>query len=392
MRGVRNATLLAAAVAVAHGVNDLYAAFLPPLLPRIMGKLGLNIAGAAALAMTLSLAASALQPVMGWLADRYGRKLFVVGGPLLSVVFLSLVGAAPVYWVLVLFLALGGLGSAAFHPPGASLAARAAEGRGSGARLSYFSFGGAAGYAIGPLVAVAVVGAVGLDGLWLAMLPGLAVLLVVYLAVPGGAPRAGGAPSPSLPRVARRLAGPLGLIFGISVVGAFMQRVFLTLVPIIVAQAGGTEGRGALLLSAYLAGSAAGSLTGGFLTDRVPRPALMATLLTLAVPAHTAALVLPVTGVPVLAAAALAGLVNMAVLPPVVIVAQELVPEGAATTSGIVMGLAWAVASVAMLGAGALGDVIGPRSAALACVPALLLGTVLALHPALRSRSRPVEA
>lgn len=382
---------MAAAIAVAHGVNDLYAAFLPPLLPRIMGKLGLSIAGAAALAMTLSLAASALQPVMGWLADRFGRKLFVVGGPLLSVVFLSLVGAAPQYWVLVLFLALGGLGSAAFHPPGASLAARANEGRGSGARLSYFSFGGAAGYAVGPLAAVAVVGAVGLGGLWMAMLPGLAVLLVVYLVVPGGAPTRPSTPPPSPLRVARHLAGPLGLVFGVSVAGAFVQRVFLTLMPIIVAQSGGSEGRGALLLSAYLAGSAAGSLTGGFLTDRMSRPALLALLTALAVPAHTAALVLPVTGTPVLAAAALAGLINMAALPPVVIVAQELVPEGAATTSGIVMGLAWAVASLAMLAAGALGDMIGPRPAALACLPVLLVGTVLALHPALRSHARPVQ-
>src|SRR5688500_3891484 len=67
-----------ASIAVAHGLNDLYAAFLNPLLPRIMERLGLNIALAATLAMTLSLAASLVQPAMGHFADRYGRRTFIV--------------------------------------------------------------------------------------------------------------------------------------------------------------------------------------------------------------------------------------------------------------------------------------------------------------------------
>lgn len=155
---VRRATALATLVALAHGVNDAYAAFLPPLLPRIMDNLGLSITLAATLAMTLSLAASLLQPLMGYLSDRFGRRLFVVLGPLLSGVFLSLVGSAATFWALVLLLLLGGLGSAAFHPPGASMAARISEGKGSGLRISVFSMGGSLGFTVGPLAAVGLVG------------------------------------------------------------------------------------------------------------------------------------------------------------------------------------------------------------------------------------------
>jgi hypothetical protein len=36
----RSALAVALTVAVAHGLNDAYAAFLHPLLPRIMDKLG----------------------------------------------------------------------------------------------------------------------------------------------------------------------------------------------------------------------------------------------------------------------------------------------------------------------------------------------------------------
>ena len=136
-RSVLTITIL---VALAHAVNDMYAVFLAPLLPRLMTKLDLTIALAAALAMTLSLAASLLQPLMGYLADRLGRRFFVAAGPLLSGLFLSLIGWAPSFGVLVAILVLGGLGSAAFHPPGASYVARVGAGRGSGVRMSVFSF------------------------------------------------------------------------------------------------------------------------------------------------------------------------------------------------------------------------------------------------------------
>ncbi|NIP82323.1 MAG: MFS transporter, partial [Gemmatimonadetes bacterium] len=60
------------------------------------------------------------------------------------------------------------------------MAARISDGKGSGVRYSIFSFGGAAGYALGPLAAVGVVALVGLGGLWVAMIPG--VLLALGLA------------------------------------------------------------------------------------------------------------------------------------------------------------------------------------------------------------------
>jgi len=185
-RPVRSAAYLAGLVALAHGVNDAYASFLAPLLPRIMDKLELSIALAAALAMTLSLAASLLQPLMGYLSDRYGRRIFVVLGPLLSATFLPLMGVTSSFGILVVFLLLGGLGSAVFHPPAASMAARISEGKGSGIRMSVFSLGGSLGWAIGPLIAVGIVSWVGLEKLWLAMFPGILVAIVLYRLLPPG--------------------------------------------------------------------------------------------------------------------------------------------------------------------------------------------------------------
>lgn len=385
---------LAVGLALAHGTVDAYVAFLHPLLPRIMDRLGLSITLAATLVVTLSVASSVLQPALGYLADRFGRRPYVVAGPLLAGVFLSLIGAAPGLGILILFLVLGGLGSAAFHPPGAALAARAAHGGRSGMRLSVFSFGGAAGYAAGPLIAVVVVGAVGLGGMWVAMVPGVLLALAIGILLPGDAARAAARPPPHPLLLLRALAGPLGLVFGISAAGAFVQRTFLTLEPIIAARAGAAEATGALMLSLYLAGQAAGTLASGVLTDRIDRRRILVGATVAGVPLHVLAVVAAPGSALGMGTAVAAGFLNMALLPPVVVMAQEMVPEGAAAGSGIVMGLAWATGSVAVVGAGALADRIGPVAAAAWMMPALLVGTLLALHPALRaySRARPERA
>jgi len=385
----RSALAVAGAVAVAHGLNDVYAAFLHPLLPRIMDKLGLTIALAAVLATTLSLAASLLQPVMGWFADRGRRRLFVVLGPVMSAVFLSLIGRAPSFGVLVLLLGLGGLGSALFHPPGASIAARVSDGRGSGLRYSLFSFGGSLGYAMGPLIAVGLVTAFGLDGLWVAMLPMLLFAPVLFAVLPRPRPGAVTHSPPPVSAVIRMLRGPLGVAFGISALATFVQRVFLTMEPIAVRAAGGSEATGALALSFYLGGQAGGSIAGGWLADRMDRRALLVVLTVLSLPLHALAIALVPGSVSALAAAALSGFVTMALLPTIVVIAQEILPTGAAVGSGIVMGLAWATGSLGVLLAGALGDVVGARTAALVCTPAVLGATLLALHPALRAHGRP---
>jgi FSR family fosmidomycin resistance protein-like MFS transporter len=285
---------VAAVIAVSHGVIDAYAAFLHPLLPRIMEKLGLSITLAAALSMSLFIAVSVLQPPLGYLADRYGRRPYAVAGPLLAGVFFSLIGVAPTFWVLMLFLVLGGLGASTFHPPAASIAARAGEGRGSGLRFSIFSFGGAVGFALGPLIAVGMVAALGFEGLWVAMVPGVIMGVVLWRVLPDDRDRAGIPPPPHPIRVLAALKGPLGLLFGISAAGAFVQRVFLTLTPIIGAQAGRTEATGAAVLSVYLGAQAIGTLVGGTLADRMNRQTILVTATIVGVPLH----ILAVTAAP----------------------------------------------------------------------------------------------
>ena len=376
------------AVGVAHFINDAYSSFINPLLPRLMDHLEMSIAVAATLAMTWSLAASLIQPATGYLADRYGRKLFVIGGPLISGVFLSLIGLAPSVEVLALILIAGGIGSAAFHPPGAAMSGGAAGGKGSGLRMSIFAFGGLLGFAVGPLMVVGLVAVVGLSGMWVAMIPAIAVCGLLLKILPADRPHPGAAPPP-LMELLRALRGPLGAIFVISTLSGFLQRLFLTLSPIISFQDGVSEATGALILSVYLAGQAIGTLLGGVLTDRMDRAYLLAGLTALALPAHLFAFWLPAGSLLMLLSAAVAGFLNLALMTPVIVIAQEILPDNKGVGSGIVMGLAWAVGSIAVIGFGFLADGIGPRPAAIASLPLLVIGTVLAFHPSLRLHRTP---
>lgn len=380
-----SALRIAVIIALAHGVNDAYASIVPPLLPRIMDDLGVSIAMAATLGAAFSIATALPQPLFGYLGDRFGRRTLAVGGMLVSAVFVSVIGFAQSYGVLLILLVIGGLGGAAFHPPGASYAVRVTAGGRGGARYSIFSFGGAAGYSVGPLVAVGLVAWGGMEGLWVAMLPALLLAPFFFLGLPSGrAEIRDAAPAPPPSEVLRHLAGPLGVVFGISAAMTFVQRAFLTMEPIIVAEAGGSEALGAVALSVYLGAQAFGTVAGGVLTDRMDRRVLLFRLCALALPAHLLAVWLgPWNGVG-LAAIAVAGFLGMSTLPPIVVMAQEMIPRAPGASSGIVMGLAWTVGSVGVMGTGAVADVTGPHTAALLSMPAAGLAALLALHPGLR--------
>ncbi len=372
----------------AHWTIDAYSAFLHPLLPRLMANLNISIALAATAATVLSLAASLPQPAFGYLADRYGRRAFLALGPIVAGVLISSMGLAPGYVTLLLLLSVGGLGSAAFHPPGASLVARASEGRGSGVRMSLFSFGGALGFATGPIASVFLVQRVGLAGLWVAMIPGCIFGLALWFGVRGRTTVPNQQPPPPPLKVLALLKGPLGLLFTISALGAFVQRTIMTFLPIIASDAGVGESVGAIILAIYLGAQALGTLAAGVLTDRLNRQHLLAAIVTISVPAHLLAVILPPASTGAIAMAALAGFLNMALVPPIVVMAQEIVPSGTAASSGIVMGLAWAIGTLGIPIAGVFADAFGPVSAAGWSIPVLLVGTFCALHPSLRPFSR----
>lgn len=159
-------TVEVATVAFAHGAHDMFFSFIPTIQPLLMEKLSLSNAQAGLFTLFLQ-GPSLLQPLIGGLADRRNLRWLIILAPVLSSTMLTLTGLAPSYGMLALLMLIAGFSTAGFHSIAPVLAA-VRSGNKLGRGMGFFMIGGEFGYGIGPLVAVATVSALGLQGLpWL---------------------------------------------------------------------------------------------------------------------------------------------------------------------------------------------------------------------------------
>src|SRR5579862_444961 len=103
-----------------HFIIDVYSGALGALQPLLMGPFRMNFTEAGILAGVLSFSSSVLQPFWGYLSDRIHSRLFTVLAPAVAGIFISSLGLAPNYGILVAMVFLGGAGIASFHPHAAS--------------------------------------------------------------------------------------------------------------------------------------------------------------------------------------------------------------------------------------------------------------------------------
>src|SRR5262245_13708872 len=99
-------------LALAHFTIDAYSSFFSPLLPLLVTKLDLSLTRVGTLVALASLSSSFAQPLFGLIGDRLSRPWFIAFGPLAAACFMSTIGMAPAYGVLVALLMLAGVGVA----------------------------------------------------------------------------------------------------------------------------------------------------------------------------------------------------------------------------------------------------------------------------------------
>ncbi len=164
-------------VSIAHAVHDTYTAFLPPLLPVLIGKFSMTNTAAGLLSVFLRLP-SLLQPFIGHLADRTNLKLLIILAPSITGAAMSCLGLSPNYGFLIFLLALAGTSSACLHAIGPVMSSTF-SGNKLGRGMSFWMVGGELGRALGPLITVTALGALSLEGLPWLMLAG--ILTSVFL-------------------------------------------------------------------------------------------------------------------------------------------------------------------------------------------------------------------
>ncbi|MDP6180608.1 MAG: MFS transporter, partial [Desulfatiglandales bacterium] len=163
------------ALILVHFTGDFYASFINPLLPVFVKKYTLSMTQVGLIAGVSRLLSLLIQPPAGYIADHHRTRIFILGGPLLAMIFVSLVGVAPSFLVLILFISLGSIGQAMFHPTAAGMISTY-SGAHFGFSMSLFNMGGTLAFGIGPLFIAYFVRSYGLAASPLAMAVGLPIM------------------------------------------------------------------------------------------------------------------------------------------------------------------------------------------------------------------------
>ncbi len=166
-------------ITFSHLLNDTYAAFVAPLLPLLIQKLGLSYFQAGTLTAGIRIP-SLLNPMIGMIADRVELRYFIILTPALTGVMLSVLGAAPSYPILLLLTLLAGLTSTCYHVTGPVMM-RHLAGENVGRGMSFFMLGGDVAATIGPLVILGAVSIWGLEHTYWLIPFGWAAALVMYM-------------------------------------------------------------------------------------------------------------------------------------------------------------------------------------------------------------------
>jgi MFS transporter, FSR family, fosmidomycin resistance protein len=170
-------------LSLAHLSNDITGGALPAILPFFVAEYGLDYSAAAGLIFASSFLASVVQPAVGWFADKKSSSWYMSLGILMSGVFMGLSGLFQNYWIIFALITISGIGSAIFHPEATRMVNKV-SGEKRGTALSIFSVGGNGGFAVGPVVAVAVITAFGIKGITIFAFIAIIMAFVLMWLVP----------------------------------------------------------------------------------------------------------------------------------------------------------------------------------------------------------------
>jgi FSR family fosmidomycin resistance protein-like MFS transporter len=382
-----------AAVSVSHLLNDTIQSLLPAIYPLLKASFALSFSQIGLMTLALMLTASLLQPVVGFLTDRWPAPYALVAGMSFTLTGLLLLSVAWTYPLLLLAAALVGVGSSVFHPESSRVARMASGGR-HGLAQSVFQVGGNTGSSLGPLLAAFVIAPYGQKSLrWCSLLAVVGILLAVRIGRWYGTHRSqtrGGAAGHvvranpiSRERIAWSVAILASLIFSkyfyLASLSSYFTFYLMTKFHVSVQGA-------QLYLFMFLAAVAVGTILGGPIGDRIGRkPVIWGSILgvlpfTLVLP-HANLFWTAILAVVI-------GLILASAFSAIVVYAQELVPGRVGLISGLFFGFAFGMGGVGAAALGRLADRIGIEAVYGLCAFLPAIGVLAAFLPDLSEGRR----
>jgi len=347
------------AISIGHFIHDLYSSFLAPLLPLLIQKLSMTLTQAGFLSTVMQLFALS-NPWIGALADRFSVRWFLILAPTLTAIPMSLMGLAPNYGILLLLMVTAGIGVSVFHVPAPVVVARMSGGR-KGMGMSIFMVGGEAARAVGPIVAVALVATIGLEGFYPVM--GVSFLCSVLLFVATrelSSTTAGAAPIPL--RQTWRMMNPLLIpIAGILIARGFMHGCMSAFLPTFITMHTGNLWLAGAGLTLFETAGVFGVLVAGTLSDRFGRKRVLTFSLTSA-PMFMMSFVWLDGGLSYIFLL-LTGFALLSTTPVMLALVQDNAPKSPSAANGLFMMISFLARSSVVVIIGMVGDLIGLKTA-----------------------------
>jgi FSR family fosmidomycin resistance protein-like MFS transporter len=347
------------AVALGHFLNDLMQSLIPAGYPLLKDNLDLSFTQIGLITLVFQGTASILQPLIGLYTDKRPMPFALSAGMASTGIGLILLAHATSFGLVLLSVALIGLGSSIFHPESSRIV-RLAAGMRPGFAQSVFQVGGKTGKAISPLIAALLVATYGQRSIvWYA---GFALLAFFILLLEGKWYKEHGLtrirsqnhikhPELTRGKVIQALAILLALVFSkfiyLACIGSYYTFYLIDKFGVSVQSA-------QVHLFFFLGAIAAGTLLGGILGDRIGRKYVIWFSILGMLPFT---LMLPYADlfwIGVLAV--IIGVILASAFPAIVVYAQELLPGRVGMIAGLFFGLSFGLSGIGAAVLGALAD------------------------------------
>src|SRR6201984_3785988 len=172
-------------VCAAHMMRHYYILVLAPLLAFVRADFNVSYTEVALALTVFNVVSGVLQTPVGFLVDRIGARVVLIGGLALSSVGYSITGLLGSYWIFIAMYAVAGLGNTAYHPADYSLLSHHSRPDRLSQIFAFHTFAGMLGSAVAPVTLLAMQSYFGWRGAYIgAAMFGLLVL--AWLVPPPG--------------------------------------------------------------------------------------------------------------------------------------------------------------------------------------------------------------
>jgi FSR family fosmidomycin resistance protein-like MFS transporter len=350
------------AVSLVHLLNDTIQSVVPAIFPIVKESLHLSYTQLGLIAFALNATASVLQPAIGFYSDSRPKPYLLPLGMASTLVGVFGLALASSFWVMLLSVALVGVGSAVFHPESAKIAYMAAGGR-RGLAQSIFQVGGNAGQALAPIMTALIFVPLGQFGIiWFTIAAVAAIAIQTYTArwyslqlqlrpVNKREQRAAKAPLENRTQIGYAVSI---LVLLVSSKMAYLAAITSFYSFFLIDHFQLPIERAQWCIFAFLSAGAIGTFFGGALADLLGRRNVIWFSILGALPF---ALALPYVNLTLsIVFSVIIGVTIMSSGSVTVVYAQELLPGKVGTVSGLFFGLAFGMGGLSAAALGALAD------------------------------------